>query len=99
MGRVQRSGFLAWVMWWAIHIMYLIGFRNRFAVMFQWAWSYLTFQRGARLITGEVGRLPALTGIGDDGVAALPPAAEPVALPDEVRPAVADCDGTGAPLG
>jgi NADH:quinone reductase (non-electrogenic) len=84
-GRVQRSGFLAWVMWWAIHIMYLIGFRNRFAVMFQWAWSYLTFQRGARLITGDVGRLPALTGIGDDGVAALPPAAEPVALPDEPR--------------
>jgi NADH dehydrogenase len=35
-----------------IHIFFLIGFRNRFLVMFEWAWSYLTFDRGARLITG-----------------------------------------------
>jgi len=102
MGRIQRSGFLAWMMWWAIHITYLIGFRNRFAVMFQWAWSYVTFQRGARLITGEVGQLPPVTGIGDDGVAALPPAAAPVTLPDEApderRPA-AGPDGPGAAPG
>jgi NADH dehydrogenase len=50
-GRFRFSGFIAWVMWLVIHIFYLIGFRNRFVVMFQWAWAYLTFQRGARLIT------------------------------------------------
>ncbi|MHB8595908.1 MAG: NAD(P)/FAD-dependent oxidoreductase [Ktedonobacteraceae bacterium] len=50
-GRFRFSGFFAWVMWLFIHIFYLIGFRNRFVVMFQWAWAYLTFQRGARLIT------------------------------------------------
>ena len=51
--RVKLSGFLAWWAWWAIHILFLIGFRSRLMVMFGWAWSYFTFQRGARLITGE----------------------------------------------
>jgi NADH dehydrogenase len=51
--RVKLTGFLAWWAWWAIHIFFLIGFRSRLLVMFGWAWSYLTFQRGARLITGE----------------------------------------------
>ncbi|HUS69030.1 MAG TPA: hypothetical protein VMZ28_31050, partial [Kofleriaceae bacterium] len=54
--RFKLSGFLAWFAWWAIHILFLIGFRSRVLVMFSWAWSYVTFQRGARLITGEVGR-------------------------------------------
>ena len=53
LGRVRMSGFIAWIMWLVIHIFYLIGFRNRFLVMFQWAWAYLTYQRGARLITFE----------------------------------------------
>jgi NADH dehydrogenase len=48
----QLSGLIAWVLWLVVHIFFLIGFRNRFIVLFQWAWSYLTFQRGARLITG-----------------------------------------------
>lgn len=48
------SGFLAWAAWLSIHIFYLIGFRNRILVMVSWAWSYLTFRRGARIIT----RLP-----------------------------------------
>jgi NADH:ubiquinone reductase (H+-translocating) len=47
----QLSGFFAWVTWMAVHIFFLIGFRNRFLVMFQWAWAYLTYQRGSRLIT------------------------------------------------
>jgi NADH:ubiquinone reductase (H+-translocating) len=55
-GRVQFGGFIAWVTWLAVHILFLIGFRNRFLVMFQWAWAYLTFQRGARLITYGEGR-------------------------------------------
>lgn len=46
------SGFLAWFAWLAIHIFYLIGFRNRFFVLAGWAWHYLTFRRGARIITG-----------------------------------------------
>ncbi|HEV2405427.1 MAG TPA: NAD(P)/FAD-dependent oxidoreductase [Ktedonobacterales bacterium] len=45
------SGFFAWLTWMAVHIFFLIGFRNRILVMFQWAWAYLTYQRGARLIT------------------------------------------------
>lgn len=46
------SGWLAWMIWWAVHILFLIDFRSRFLVFFSWAWSYLTFQRGSRLITG-----------------------------------------------
>jgi NADH dehydrogenase len=53
-GRIRLSGFVAWFAWLAIHIFFLIGFRNRFLVISQWAWAYLTYQRGARLITGQV---------------------------------------------
>jgi NADH dehydrogenase len=52
-GRFETSGFLAWFLWIFVHIFFLIGFRNRVVVMFEWAWAYLTFQRGARLITGD----------------------------------------------
>jgi NADH:ubiquinone reductase (H+-translocating) len=54
-GRIRLHGLAAWLVWLFIHILALIGFRNRLAVMMEWAWSYLTWQRGARLITGEVG--------------------------------------------
>jgi NADH dehydrogenase len=50
---IKLSGFIAWFAWLVIHIFFLIGFRNRFLVITQWAWAYLTFQRGARLITGD----------------------------------------------
>jgi NADH dehydrogenase len=53
-GKFTLSGFPAWFAWLAIHIFFLIGFRNRVLVMLQWAWAYLTYQRGARLITGDV---------------------------------------------
>lgn len=49
---LRFSGFLAWFAWLAVHIFYLIGFRNRFFVLVGWAWHYLTFRRGARIITG-----------------------------------------------
>ena len=52
-GKVHLSGFLAWLSWLFIHVFFLIGFRNRIIVMFQWFWSYLTYERAARLITGE----------------------------------------------
>src|SRR5437879_2911266 len=49
---IVHSGFVAWVIWIFAHIFLLIGFRNRFVVLFDWAWCYLRFQRAARLITG-----------------------------------------------
>jgi NADH dehydrogenase len=52
-GKLELSGYLAWLAWLLIHILFLIGFRNRILVMIQWAWSYLTYERGARLITGS----------------------------------------------
>jgi NADH dehydrogenase len=52
-GPFETSGFLAWLLWIFVHIFFLIGFRNRVVVMFEWAWAYFTFQRGARLITGD----------------------------------------------
>jgi NADH dehydrogenase len=51
---IQMSGFIAWLMWLFVHLWFLIGFRNRVAVMLTWIWSYLTYGRGARLITGRV---------------------------------------------
>ncbi|MBA3543528.1 MAG: NAD(P)/FAD-dependent oxidoreductase [Chthoniobacterales bacterium] len=48
---VHFSGLLAWLAWLFIHVLYLVGFRNRIAVLFQWAWAYVTFNKGARLIT------------------------------------------------
>ncbi|MBI2836947.1 MAG: NAD(P)/FAD-dependent oxidoreductase [Acidobacteria bacterium] len=53
-GRLQFGGFLGWLAWLFIHIFFLIGFRNRLIVMIEWAWAYMTYQRGARLITGDV---------------------------------------------
>jgi NADH dehydrogenase len=52
-GKFHLSGYFAWLAWLFIHILFLIGFRNRLIVMIQWAWSYLTYERGARLITGS----------------------------------------------
>jgi NADH dehydrogenase len=50
-GPFRASGYFAWLLWLFVHILFLIGFRNRLVVMIQWAWSYITFDRGARLIT------------------------------------------------
>jgi NADH dehydrogenase len=52
-GKLQFSGFIAWLMWMGVHILFLIGFHNRFIVFFQWIWSYFTYKRGARIITGH----------------------------------------------
>jgi NADH dehydrogenase len=54
---LRLSGYVAWLAWSFIHILYLIGFRNRFVVMFEWAWSYFSDQRGARLITGDLEKI------------------------------------------
>src|SRR5205085_9090067 len=57
-GRIKLTGFIAWVLWSTAHIYFLIGFRNRLVVAMSWAWSYLTFERGTRLITGISGARP-----------------------------------------
>ena len=66
-GKIHISGFLAWLSWLFMHIFFLIGFRNRLLVFIQWAWSYLTYERGARLITGS-NTLP-----GWEGMHPMPP--------------------------
>jgi NADH dehydrogenase len=52
-GQLQLSGFVAWLIWSFAHIWFLIGFRSRISVMTSWLWSYITYRRSARLITGE----------------------------------------------
>ena len=66
-GKIHISGFVAWLSWLFVHIFFLIGFRNRLLVFIQWAWSYVTYERGARLITGDT-TLP-----GWSGMAPIPP--------------------------
>ncbi len=56
---MQFKGFVAWLMWLFLHVMFLIGFRNRFAVMFEWFWAYMTRERSARLITGDADEMSA----------------------------------------
>jgi NADH dehydrogenase len=53
-GRFNAAGLIAWLIWLFVHIFWLIGFRNRIAVMSEWAWAYVTLQRRVRLITGRV---------------------------------------------
>jgi NADH dehydrogenase len=48
-GRIELAGFAAWVLWLVVHVSWLIGFRNRVVVLFEWAWAYFTFQRSARV--------------------------------------------------
>jgi NADH dehydrogenase len=65
-GRLQVTGSLAWWFWLFLHIMYLAGFRNRLSVLVEWAYSYFTYARGARLITGSGSPAPS------SGSAAIP---------------------------
>ena len=71
-GKVHISGFLAWLSWLFIHIFFLIGFRNRIIVMFQWAWSYFTYDRAARLITGTSSPFPPAAPDSHENPAAAP---------------------------
>jgi NADH dehydrogenase len=59
--KLHFSGLLAWLTWIFVHIFFLIGFRNRLLVLIQWAWSYVTYGRGARLITEETHQVPGLS--------------------------------------
>jgi NADH dehydrogenase len=57
-GVARLHGRIAWLLWGLVHVYFLIGFRNRLAVLLDWLWAYLTFQRGSRLITGPMTRAP-----------------------------------------
>jgi NADH dehydrogenase len=61
LGRIRLTGWVAWVFWGIVHIFFLVGFRNRMAVFLNWVWAWLTYGRGARLITGEMTGLSAPT--------------------------------------
>ena len=61
-GKIHISGYVAWLAWLFIHILFLVGFQNRVLVLTQWAWSYFTYERGARLITGST-NLPGWHGL------------------------------------
>ena len=74
---IHFGGFLAWIMWAGVHVFYLVGFRNRFVVMAEWAWNYFSFYRGSRLITG--------TQDGQDALRHAQPGSEPMASPDAVQ--------------
>jgi NADH dehydrogenase len=50
-GRIELTGFLGWLFWGVVHIYFLVEVRDRFIVAFTWLWDYVTYQRGARLIT------------------------------------------------
>jgi NADH dehydrogenase len=55
LGRLHFSGYFAWLAWLFVHLLFLIGFRNRFMVMMEWAWAYITYNHSARLITDVPG--------------------------------------------
>lgn len=86
-GWLRLSGFPAWATWLFVHIWYLVGFDNRLLVFGQWAWSYITFQRSARLITGDprlpIRRSPAATPAAPLIAAPPVPAPAPPATIDE----------------
>jgi NADH dehydrogenase len=79
-GRVRLKGFPAWLLWAVAHVYFLIGWRNRAVVALNWLWSYLTFERGARLITGAsseaMGTMPAAMPVAGPAAGAAPPAAQ-----------------------
>jgi NADH dehydrogenase len=58
LGKLHFSGLFAWLAWLFIHLLFLIGFRNRIMVMLDWAWSYITYKHSARLITGDAEKEP-----------------------------------------
>ena len=64
LGWLSLSGWVAWIAWSLVHIYFLIGFRNRVMVFIDWAWAYVTFSRGARLISGHArGNNPLFIGV------------------------------------
>ena len=57
-GKIRLSGFVAWMAWALIHVLFLTAFGNRISVVTQWIWTYLSHKRGSRLILGSGGKNP-----------------------------------------
>ena len=76
LGKLKLSGPLAWLAWLLLHLFFLVGFRNRLFVLFQWMWSFISYDRGARLITGPLQRDPTHVR-GSRPPVSLPPAEPP----------------------
>lgn len=91
-GRIQIGGFLAWMLWLLVHIFFLITFRNRVAVLMNWAYQYFTYKRGARLITGH--RLKA-GAESDVAIAALPRSALTAAVVGSPDPSASSSAASG----
>ena len=85
---LKMTGFIAWLAWLFIHVFYLIGFKNRIVVLFNWFWSYVAYKRGARLITSTGWEPTAARGL-PCAVPALPPKTEGATVPAADRPAEA----------
>jgi NADH dehydrogenase len=81
---LKMTGFIAWLAWLFIHIFYLIGFKNRLVVVFNWFWSYVSYKRGARLIT-ETGWEPTAARTLPCTVPALMPKTEGLTVPVSER--------------
>ena len=77
-GFVRLRGALAWWFWGAVHVALLVGLRNRFSVMLDWFWAYLTFRSGTRLITGGTGEEKSSSSIGALPISASAPRLYPV---------------------
>ena len=58
-GRFHFSGFPAWIAWLVVHLLFIVSFRSKLSVLLQWTYSYFTYKRGARVITGVAGGPPA----------------------------------------
>ncbi|HYP87809.1 MAG TPA: NAD(P)/FAD-dependent oxidoreductase [Polyangiaceae bacterium] len=93
-GKLQLSGFLAWLAWLTVHIFYLIDFRNRVVVLLDWAWAYFAYRRGSRLITGR--RLQAGSGTAVTLAPVVPAAVVAPAAPS--APAAQPATPAAAPL-
>ncbi len=92
-GRFKFGGFFAWLTWLFVHILYLIGFKNRIEVLLNWAWNYVAFSRGARLIVGKDWRQPdaparvTVASVPAPAEARVAPAASPTPTPSAPTPA------------
>ncbi|HET7456035.1 MAG TPA: NAD(P)/FAD-dependent oxidoreductase [Gemmatimonadaceae bacterium] len=96
-GRFRVTGRLAWWLWLFVHLLYLVGFRNRVSVLVQWAYSYFTYQRGVRLISGEMVRGSETAGRAAAAAAATQAGRAPVAAP--AAPAGATTGGARREIG
>ncbi len=83
-GRLKFAGFFAWLAWLLIHVLYLIGFKNRIAVMLNWGWNYFAFSRGARLIVGKDWRAAANSPVPSAVVDMPPESSAPHVMPPVV---------------